>query len=114
MAITNEVVVSFLNQTLRPLCERLRAVQVELETSRVAYQVGPMATVAAAVGADPVEVVDDGRATEGVNQLSADEVAAAMGLLNDIAAAVAANPAGLAAMHKACVRPLRITTVSGV
>ena len=113
MAFDDPRAVSYVNENLRPLCEKLRAIQAELQTSLAKYVV-EIAPITAA--ADPADILADGREDEGVSRLSAGDVALVMGLAQALSDLVedTANQNAVGAMHKACVRPLRITTVGGV
>jgi hypothetical protein len=106
-------VTKFLNESLRPFAEKLRAMNFELSALRYAYATGVGPIIDAAVAVDPDEMIDDGRAAEGVNQLSVGQVAALMGMITELKALVDADAslAGMAAGNRACVRPLRITSV---
>lgn len=110
--ITDPRVIKYVNETLRPLAERTRAVQAEIETSLAAYAVEVQAVVEAADAGAPLE---DGRDAEGVSRLTREDIMQAVGLLDGLAqtARLPDNAQALAAMHKACVRPLRITSVGG-
>lgn len=112
MAITDPRVIKFVNESLRPLAERTRAVQAEIETSLAAYASEVQALVE---DAEPGAPLEDGREAEGVSRLTREDLLLAIGLLEGLVtlANAAENEAALAAMHKACVRPLRITSVGG-
>lgn len=85
----------FLNGTLRPLCETIRAVQARIDDAKVQYDLNLQAIFAGD------GLVDDGRAGEGVSQLDAADVKAVMSVLTDINAAYNAE-----IITKPCVRPL--------
>ena len=111
MSITDPRVITFVNEQLRPLAERTRAVQAEIETTLAYAQAEVIGLIqSAAEGA----VLDDGREAEGVSRLTREDLLLAIGLLDGIATAVRTpeNEAALNAMFKACVRPLRI--INGV
>jgi hypothetical protein len=115
MSLNDPAVNAYVNAALRPLCERLRAVIVEIETNLVAFQTGVGPTIAAAVAEDATTVIDDGRAAEGVNQLTVGQVAAIADRLDAVKTLVTAAESvdGMAALNRACVRPLRITNIDG-
>lgn len=103
----------FLNENARPFAERLRAINFELSAIIYAFQTGVGPAIAAAVAVDPNEVIDDGRAAEGVNQLTVGQVDDLMTFVTSLKtlADAAESVTGMAAANRACVRPLRITSV---
>lgn len=108
MSITDPRVITFVNEQLRPLAERTRAVQAEIETT-LAYAA---AEVFGLIQSAPEgSVLEDGRDAEGVSRLTREDLLLAMGLLDQLVAEVRLpeNADALAAMFKACVRPLRIS-----
>lgn len=110
MPIDDPVAVAFANQQVRPNAETTRAAAFQLSAYLAAIEAGGAALFPEGGGA-----VEDGRqATEGVAQVTADEVRAFNALAAGIAAVFAepANAAGVAAMHKLCVRPPRFLAVS--
>ena len=111
MAITDPRVITFVNEQLRPLAERTRAVQAEIETTLAYAQAEVVALIQSAAERSPLE---DGREAEGVSRLTREDLLLALDLLNDIATEVRQpeNAEALQAMFKACVRPLRI--INGV
>ena len=110
--ITDPRVTRFANEQLRPLAERTRALQAEIETT-LAYAANEV--IPAITAADDGALLDDGRDAEGVSRLTREDLLLAIGLLEQLVTTARdeANEAALAAMFKACVRPLRITSVGG-
>jgi hypothetical protein len=91
--------VRFLNESVRPLSEKARALLVEGEAALAQFQ-----EVASLL--PPEGTIDDGRANEGVNQLTGADVAAMVGLLSALVVEVKQSEA-LVSVMRACVRPLR-------
>lgn len=110
--ITDPRVIKFVNEQLRPLAERTRAVQAELETT-LAYAANEV--IPAITTAEAGALLDDGRDAEGVSRLTREDMLLAIGLLNGLATTARdpGNEAALAAMFKCCVRPLRIISIPG-
>lgn len=61
--------IRFVNEVVRPLAEKLRAVKAELNSARISWYAG--LNTKFATGADPV---DDGRDAEGVSRLTCGDV----------------------------------------
>ena len=103
MPVTDPVAIAFLGTQTRPNAETTRAAAAQL--SAYLAEVAADGGARFPVGGGPVE---DGRQDpEGVAQVTADEVVAFHGLCTALAGVFAdpAQAAGVAAMHKLCVRP---------
>lgn len=97
MAVQNAEVTRFLNEAARPVAEKLRALRAEFASLDVRWQ-----QIQASVP-NTVEVIDDGRAAEGVSVLTGQDVndlMYAVGLVNGALQGLAA-----ATIEKPCVRP---------
>jgi len=92
--ITDPQAIRFVNEQVRPLCERARALKAEIDAMTTAWYGG----INAKFPNDSSPLVD-GRAAEGVSQLTGAQVNSAVGQLIGIApnAEIVAAP---------CVRPL--------
>lgn len=92
--------VLFVNNRFRPICERLRGLLAE-----AAVLADEFAVVEERLGDD---VIDDGRAAEGVNPLRGSEVKAAVRGMLETARALNASEMRPTVMA-ACVRPIQIS-----
>lgn len=93
--------IRFLNERLRPICERARAFKIELESLRTEWDNGISDHFGKA------DSVDDGREAEGVSRLSTGDVSDAMAQLLKIALGGAAQWDD-AIIAKPCVRALEV------
>lgn len=98
-------VIKAMNELGRPLAEKLTSFAVEVQAASV--QLGLLVPL---LPADPSEVIDDGRASQGVTQITSGEAQAALALmqrfiemLND-----PDNASAIEAVWKMRVRPLRV------
>jgi hypothetical protein len=97
MAIENAEVTRFLNEAVRPVAEKLRALRAEFASLDVRWQ-----QISGQVS-QTADIIVDGRADEGVNQLTGQDLhdlMYAVGLVNTQLQALAP-----ATIEKACVRP---------
>lgn len=97
MAITNNEAVRFVNEQVRPLCEKARAFNAEVLAMQTLWFSG----LNLLFPNDAAENVADGRASEGVSRLNGANVNSAVGTL--IAMAAASNAQ---IIEKPCVRGL--------
>ncbi|GAJ24075.1 unnamed protein product [marine sediment metagenome] len=102
MAITNEQVIAFTAEQVRPLAELMRKTRYELAGLRDQYLSGINALVNAGSGD-----IEENRSDSKPN-LSKTEVVAILARANEILAVLEASNA-MDAPNKACVRPLRIS-----
>jgi len=107
----------FLNEQIRPLAEKARgvyaaglAIQAIIGThlsellAAGAITVDPQTGVLSTV--QPDTVLDDGRAAEGVTQITAGDLVAILNTLSGVVATIAGEPGIQAAMERASVRKL--------
>lgn len=94
--ITDPQAIRFTNETVRPLCEKLRALAAEIAAAQTIWFGGINALFP-----NDTTALADGRENEGVSRLTGANVNSAMGVL--IAVAGATNAEIIA---KPCVRPL--------
>ena len=99
MAIDDPRAIKFINETLRPLAEKTRALGAEYLAAATAWQVA----IGALVPNDTTPV-DDGREAEGVSRLTGADVNTFMGML--LALREGGNQG---AVERLCVRPLQAT-----
>lgn len=102
MAITNPQAITFTNEQIRPMAEKLRNMKAEIDAIMVQWFGG----VNAIIPNDNAEALEDGREAEGVSRLDGDDI---VGLITVIQATqTTLNNAGYAdRISKPCVRPLR-------
>lgn len=96
MAITNPEAIRFVNEQVRPLCERVRALMAEISAMRTVWDSGVSSSFS-----NNVDIVEDGRETEGVSRLTALNVTQALSIMGNMSAA---NNSEI--ISKPCVRPL--------
>lgn len=96
MAITNNEAVRFVNEQVRPLCEKTRALIAEIDALKTVWFAG----LNLDFPNDETNLAD-GRAGEGVSRLSGADINSAVGILIAIAAASNAE-----IISKPCVRAL--------
>lgn len=102
MPINNPEAIRYVNEVVRPLCERVRALKAEIDSARVSYD-GGIGDYFFSHGA---EAVEDGRDAEGVSRLTGNDVLAFVSaVLYDLKAAIEANN-GEVVIAKPCVRAL--------
>jgi len=98
--ITNPEAIRFVNEQIRPLCERARALKAEIAAMQTNWYGGLNGEFDGNGGADTVE---DGREAEGVSRLIGGEVTNAVAQLFavlDLNAEIIAKP---------CVRALQVS-----
>ena len=101
MAITDEQVIRFANEQVRPKCEEMRNLYYELK-GLTTYWVDTMGPL---IANDPAEMIEDGR--ESVTQLSGADVYAF--IMEGAKFINAMEETGvLSAIQKPCVRHLRV------
>jgi len=109
MAITDPQAIRYVNEVVRPLCERIRALKAEIDASRVAYDGG----VGDLFWNHGGEAIEDGRDTEGISRLTGNDVLAWNTLANyELKAlldggSVNTVPGAGVTIAKPCVNPLR-------
>ena len=99
MAITNPESIRFVNEQVRPLCEKVRALNAEINAMQTLWFSGLNNTFP-----NTTEAVDDGRDSEGVSRLTGANINSAVGIL--IAMEGASNAE---IIQKPCVRPLSVS-----
>lgn len=100
--MNNPLALRFVNEHVRPMAERLRALKAMLDADLQTWQaVSPhFATAAAAV--------EDGREAEGVSRMTCGDVTAFINVLTNLNTRFDAN--GVAAtIDLPCVRPLQVS-----
>jgi hypothetical protein len=104
MAITNQEVIQFSNDTVRVMAEKLRALKYEIDAAMTKYNSG----IGAVCVADMSGLVEDGREAEGVSRLTGNDI---VGLVAQMSA-LQTQLSGAGVMDvivKPCVRPLRVS-----
>jgi len=96
----------FLNEVARPAAESLTLLKAQYDMSVASATISDFEDVLSVLPDE--EVLDDGRAGEGVAQLTKAEALAALNLIGQLNTAVNGDPAGLTALAKLRVRPLTI------
>lgn len=96
--VTDPEAVRFVSQQVRPLCERARALMAEITSMSVTWFAGKNTVIGTGSGH-----VIEARSSEGVNDLTEDQVTNAVA--NLIAVAAAGNSQVLSVP---CVRPLTV------
>lgn len=91
--------IKFMNEELRPLCERLRALAYEIDAAKFRW-----AEAVKVLPPGSNDVVDDGRSAEGVSRLTVQNVLDAVTVLDGVRAATSD-----ATVAKPCVRSLEVT-----
>lgn len=102
MAIDNPQAVKFVNESVRPKAERLRAIKAEIDAMMVDWFGGVNAMFP-----NDSTPVEDGREAEGVSRLTGEDVVGFIVVAQAVQTAL--NQAGVAdRIAKPCVRPLRV------
>lgn len=96
MAITDPEAVRFVNEQVRPLCEKARAMVAEILALQTVWFGGLNASFP-----NDATALDDGREAQGVSRLTGAQINSAVGIL--LAMSGASNAEIIA---KPCVRPL--------
>lgn len=102
MAITDPQAIRFVNEVVRPLCERVRALRADINSARAAYD-GGIGDLFFNFG---VDAVSDGRESEGVSRLVGNDVLAFVALVLDSMKNTLNDPGNAALIAKPCVRSL--------
>jgi len=102
MAITDPQAIRFCNETVRPLCERTRALRADINAARAAYDAG-IGDFFFNHGAEDVE---DGREAEGISRLVGNDVLAFVALLLEDVKNTLNEQGNAATIAKPCVRDL--------
>ena len=102
MAITDPEAIRFVNEVVRPLCERVRALSADINAARAKYD---------ALNGPPffghgAENVVDNRQAEGVSQLTGNDVLAFVALVLDSIKNTLDVAGNAALVSKPCVRML--------
>lgn len=95
--ITNPEAIRFVNEQIRPLCEKVRALNAEINAMQTLWFSGVNASFP-----NTTEAVDDEREAQGVSRLTGANINSAVGILINMEAA--SNDEIIA---KPCVRPLQ-------
>lgn len=101
--ITDPIAVKFCNEVVRPIAEQLRALGI-LASNVAVKTAANGGQIAAFFGVSNSDVVVDGRAAEGVRQLTSLEINQVLGIIAAVGAAI--NPQ---IVEVACVRALQVT-----
>lgn len=94
----------FLNEVARPAAESLTTLKAEYDMATASGLIADFEDLLAAL--PDGEVLDDGRADEGVQQLTKAEAIAGLTLIGVLSNAVNGDAAGTSALAKLRVRPL--------
>lgn len=102
MAITNPQAIQFTNASVRPMAEKVRALKSEIDAVMVDWFGG----ISALIPNDNGELLEDGRAAEGVSRLDGDDIVGFITVIQALQTSL--NTAGYAdRIAKPCVRPLQ-------
>lgn len=100
--ITNPEAVKFSNEKLRPMCERVESLKAEIDVMMIEWFAGLNSTIGSSSDDDLI----DGRDTEGVRQLTGDDITGVMSVLSSIQSTL--DGAGvMARINKPTVRAFR-------
>lgn len=100
--MNNQEVIRFVNETVRPLAETLRALRYQLDSADNVYKL----SIEALLIADDKAPIEDGRELDGVSRLKSSDV---LVLMNHATALLAVlNSVAPSIVSKPCVRPLEI------
>ena len=103
MAIDNAEAIKFTNEQIRPLAESVRALKVRIDAASTKW-FGGLNTI---IGTSAADIIEDGRAAEGVSRITSADVVAVMTQL--LALQTALNQGGVAGViEKPCVRAIGI------
>ena len=101
--IVNPEAIRFVNEVVRPLAEKMRGLDVEIDAALVTWNAG----IGTIIGTSAADKILDGREAEGVSRLTAANVAA-LGV-EMMAYQARCNLAGVAEIiSKPCVRTLQV------
>lgn len=104
--ITDPVYLKFVNERLRPMCERLRDIDLEIQDILTAWNGWVKQTVTANVASDPVA---DGRDAEGVTRLTKNDVKVAVDVFVLVEAAISSLATNRDEINYPTVRNPRIS-----
>jgi hypothetical protein len=100
--ITDPEAVKFSNEVVRPLCEDVRALKARIDDAMIDWFDGLNTTVGSSVN----DTLIDGRASEGVSQLTGDDITGVMTVLASLQTTL--DGAGVPGrIQKPCVRPIQ-------
>lgn len=102
MAITDPIAIRFVNEVVRPLCERQRQLKADIDAARAAYDGG----IGDFFYNHNAEAVQDNRQGEGVSRLTGNDVLAFVDLMLYQQKAAFEVPGVPAVIAKPCVRTL--------
>lgn len=97
--ITNPNTIQFINQVVRPLCEKARALNALIDAANTQWFAGVNTTVP-----NTSEALADGRDAEGASRLTGADINSAMSILGAMKASSNAE-----IIQKPCVRSIEIT-----
>lgn len=103
MAITNAQAIAYCNEVLRPMCEKFRNIKEEVDAALVTWD----GQISAVVPDDSGEVLEDGRAADGVSVINGEDINDVIGKFTQYQTALDVAGAG-AIISKPCVRPLSV------
>ncbi len=103
MAITNEQVIRYSNETIRPIAEKMRNLKSEVDAALVTWY----AQISSNCTNDVGEVLEDGRVVDGVSVINGEDIT---NFVNQMKAyQTQLNLGGVAdVISKPCVRPLTV------
>lgn len=101
MAITHEEVIRYSNEVVRPMCESIRAIKAEIDSSVVTW----FGTISTNCPNDAGEILEDGRAVDGVSVITGADINNVITIMVNLQTALdAIGVEGI--ISKPCVRPL--------
>ena len=102
--ITNPEIIAFTSKTMRPLCERIRALDYEMKAAVIAWNEAKTAS-GITNNSDPLM---DGREAEGISRLLASDLFNVMATIVPALEAVCVTGNYELYISKPCVEPLRV------
>lgn len=103
-AITDPEAIRFVNEVVRPLCNRVRSLRADINSARAAYDAG----IGDRFYGHDADTIEDGREAEGVSRLIASDVLAFVGLVLEGMKNTLNDTGNAAVVGKPCV-PFLIT-----
>lgn len=101
MAITNQEVIRYSNEVVRPIAEKIRALKVEMDSAMVTW----FSTISTNCPNSSSEVLEDGRSSEGVSILTGQDIVSVITSIQSLQTVLdAGGMSGI--ISKPCVRAI--------